>query len=1283
MQSDGIVERVSSSPEGVVESIRSPIESPSLISGAVYYSDGIASGWVKLADSDKPVEIDVLVDGVVVWSGFARRKLASGQEGRLASDDKSAEACGFRVLLPDPPSGSAITDQLLHVRAKNGLDVPGSPLRIPYGDQFIGYIEALEFTQDSLIAYGWSIDKRQPSSPVRLTVHYAGTEICAAKTGIARSDLSSTGYDAPGGGFTFTIPKPTDFDHKLLEVFPGRSAAPLRLTDDARLPHHLQAVTEDNTPTAVYGLDDDFIEGTIDHIDERLVRGWARNATNPAAVVLLDCFIDGHLYSTTAANRFRPDLAKHFGDHGFHEYRFELSPGIARCFPGKMQVVPRIGKSNIKHKIETLPHILKRSRVIPPRQPDVMLSHRFTGQIPDTTDIGAALIVINRNGAQLLDNLFQTFQQHNRYEHYEFVIVDHASTDRSEAVVATWSAYLNVRWLPRGGNFSFSDSNNYAAARTSAPALVFVNNDVAFSADILEDLLRYLGSPEIGCVGIKLLDDCPVGRADGQVAIQHLGVHIDDRNTGLPLLPFETRWSPTMHCVEQAALEVPAVTAAFMACRREDFLDMGGFSELYFYGQEDVDLCLKFAARAKKIICANHLSALHLRGFSRAKMDQRYARARTRNVETLESRFGAWVQRKLYQDRFVRPGFWSSMVPRIAFAVTEATQDTLAGDYFTALELASQLSAQFPCITAFVEVIGGTQYNLADFDVVIAMRDDYDPRRIQKAPSHLLKIAWVRNWFDRFANRDSASLFDLVWASSPSACAFLEEKLGRKVELVPIATNLWRFQSGKADPKLKSDYCFTGSYWNLNREIIQMLDPAALPFDFAIFGTGWDKIPHLAPFSRGSLPYARMPDVYAGTKLVIDDANHVTKSWGAVNSRVFDGIAAGALVVTNGKSGSDALFDGALPTYDTPQALEDLLWLYLSDEAKRREKVTELQDIVKRKHTYQLRARGVWRTLAKTSAGQLRIAIKIGAPSETVKADWGDYHFAASLKFEFDKMGHSTRIDCLDAWKCGASVGDHLVIVLRGLSAYQPRPHQINVMWNISHPDKISDHEYRQYDHVFVASELHALRLAPVLGDRVSVLLQCTDPRLFHPGLSEGVEPRGVLFVGNSRGQMRPIVRDAIAAGLPLEIYGGGWEGLIPEQYLKGTHISNGELGRHYAAAAVVLNDHWDNMRDAGFISNRVFDVLACGGRLISDPVPGINELFRSLVALYRVSGDLAPSCKAMNALPKADVAARQQLAAHIVKNHSFLNRAHRIVEIAGALASSKFDLCRSVHWNT
>ena len=99
-----------------------------------------------------------------------------------------------------------------------------------------------------------------------------------------------------------------------------------------------------------------------------------------------------------------------------------------------------------------------------------------------------------------------------------------------------------------------------------------------------------------------------------------------------------------------------------------------------------------------------------------------------------------------------------------------------------------------------------------------------------------------------------------------------------------------------------------------------------------------------------------MPKVYSSTKIVLDDANHVTKEFGSVNSRVFDSTASGKLIFTNGTKGNNELFDGKIPEYHSEKELNELLEYYLNNQEKRSKKIKELQDIVLNNHTYEIRA---------------------------------------------------------------------------------------------------------------------------------------------------------------------------------------------------------------------------------------------------------------------------------------------------------------------------------------
>ena len=129
----------------------------------------------------------------------------------------------------------------------------------------------------------------------------------------------------------------------------------------------------------------------------------------------------------------------------------------------------------------------------------------------------------------------------------------------------------------------------------------------------------------------------------------------------------------------------------------------------------------------------------------------------------------------------------------------------------------------------------------------------------------------------------------------------------------------------------------------------------------------------------------------------------------------------------------------------------------------------------------------------------------------------------------------------------------------------------------------------------------------------VAPLLQCTDAEVFHPGLAEPDTGPAVLFVGNHRGAPRPALTGALAAGAEVEVHGEGW----PNLTVASRQVPNAELGRLYASAGVVLNDHWADMRRDGFVSNRLFDAAACGARALSYDVAGASELFGGLVRTF------------------------------------------------------------------
>ena len=213
-----------------------------------------------------------------------------------------------------------------------------------------------------------------------------------------------------------------------------------------------------------------------------------------------------------------------------------------------------------------------------------------------------------------------------------------------------------------------------------------------------------------------------------------------------------------------------------VACRRDLFLAVGGFYEKYSYGYEDVDLCLLFRRLlGLKCVSANYISSIHNESATRKLSDNEEKRQRTRNnVVQLTRRHGWYLRREILADKMSGKLFFSDQPLTIAFAVTDSSPLTAAGDVFTASELAEACREEFGWQTRYLSR-QENWYDLAGVDVLVTLLDCYEISKTQHAKPDLIKIAWLRNWFDRWASRPDFDQYDLYLCSSVKSAEWLRK----------------------------------------------------------------------------------------------------------------------------------------------------------------------------------------------------------------------------------------------------------------------------------------------------------------------------------------------------------------------------------------------------------------------------------------------------------------------------------------------------------------------------
>jgi hypothetical protein len=221
------------------------------------------------------------------------------------------------------------------------------------------------------------------------------------------------------------------------------------------------------------------------------------------------------------------------------------------------------------------------------------------------------------------------------------------------------------------------------------------------------------------------------------------------------------------------------------------------------------------------------------------------------------------------------------------------------------------------------------------------------------------------------------------------------------------------------------------------------------------------------------------------------------------------------------------------------------------------------------------------------------------------------------------------------------------------------------VVWVISHPELVTDAECDEADLVVVASELFAEHLRTRTTTPVEVLLQATDPHRFRPSAADVAAADDVVVVAKTRDARRAIVDDALAAGLCPRIYGTGWRDLVDPELIVADYVGNAQLAVVYASAAVVLNDHWPLMREWGFVSNRLFDVVACGAPVVSDPVAGIGAIFGDAVGQYHDVDELASLVATRRTEPDRARALVAEARREVLAHHTF---DHRVDQLSALL---------------
>ena len=235
----------------------------------------------------------------------------------------------------------------------------------------------------------------------------------------------------------------------------------------------------------------------------------------------------------------------------------------------------------------------------------------------------------------------------------------------------------------------------------------------------------------------------------------------------------------------------------------------------------------------------------------------------------------------------------------------------------------------------------------------------------------------------------------------------------------------------------------------------------------------------------------------------------------------------------------------------------------------------------------------------------------------------GDFFLADDLRIGFEKLGYKVSYrfrENYDDLKLGKAGN---VLYFKGYYNFKHLPgikkDKCKRVLYLYYIEGWNEDILKEVDVVASASQrLIRENIAP-LGVTAVYVPQFTNPERFKQAKDDEAKKYSVLFVGsNHTHKGRKSVDFAVEAGADLSVFGKFWEQTLEPRYLKGSYIDNDELYQYYGGADIVLNDHREDMRYFGFVSNRIYDVTATGGFVFTDYLPEIEAVYGDSIAMYK-----------------------------------------------------------------
>jgi GT2 family glycosyltransferase len=236
------------------------------------------------------------------------------------------------------------------------------------------------------------------------------------------------------------------------------------------------------------------------------------------------------------------------------------------------------------------------------------------GAVDDPLKI--SVVILNYNGLVWLPRCFESLLEQTFLDHIEVIVVDNASSDRSDDLCEEWlKRFKHGRLIRNATNLYFCGGNNVGAAAAAGEFVLFLNFDLWLEPTCLERLYCDTVSAQADASTPLVLN-----YEDG--SFQNAGA------SGLDWLGIITHLNPPA-----ATTEVLVACGCSLMVRRELFHRVDGFPEEHLMYAEEADLCWRVWIAGGKVVTVPS-ARLHHRGAALANPEGHTKVVEARTSET-------------------------------------------------------------------------------------------------------------------------------------------------------------------------------------------------------------------------------------------------------------------------------------------------------------------------------------------------------------------------------------------------------------------------------------------------------------------------------------------------------------------------------------------------------------------------------------------------------------------------------------------------------------------------